>query len=114
MTKMDIVKKITSTFPYISKKKAILIVDLILEKIVETIRSGRRAEFRGFGSFKQRIRNPYRAKAVNGSDIVLFKRRVLPYFRPSPYLNDVINGRIKREIKGKSKAEEGVILQEGV
>ena len=95
MTKKDIVDKIILEFPYISREQAKLIVELILDKIAATIKSGKRAEFRGFGTFKQRVRSPYRTKAMSTNDIVLIRRRVLPAFKASTYLNDVINGRIE-------------------
>ncbi len=91
MTKKDIAQKIMEKHPKITKENAYMIVDLIIERIIETIKEGKRAEFRGFGSFSRRIRKPYQAKSVNSSEIVLFKKRILPYFRPSGNLIKFIN-----------------------
>lgn len=91
MTKKDIAKKIMEKHPKITKENANLIVDLIIGRIIDTIKEGRRAEFRSFGSFSRRVRKPYKAKSVNSSEIVLFRKRVLPYFRPSINLIKFIN-----------------------
>lgn len=95
MTKNDIINKVTQEFPYMSKQKASQIINLIIDKIKFSIENDERAEFRGFGTFQQRIRRPYKTKTADNGQEIYVSKRVLPYFRASPYLNDVVNGRIK-------------------
>lgn len=95
MTKNDIINKVTEEFPYMSKQKASQIINLIIDTIKFAIENDERAEFRGFGTFQQRVRRPYKTKAADKAQEIYVNKRVLPYFRASPYLNDAINGRIK-------------------
>ena len=105
MNKTDIVDRILKEFPYVPRGLALKAVDLIIEKIELTVKEGGRAEFRNFGSFSQRTRSGYKARSIQSDDPVQYRRRKLPLFKPSPYANNLVNGRAK--VNGSSKVSEG-------
>ena len=66
ITKAELVEDVAKAAE-LTKKDAERLVEIVLESIVETLRSGEKIELRGFGSFRVRERGSRRgAKSQNG------------------------------------------------
>ncbi|PIZ19473.1 MAG: integration host factor subunit beta, partial [Deltaproteobacteria bacterium CG_4_10_14_0_8_um_filter_43_12] len=57
MTKSKLVEKISENLTSITKKDIKVIVDVIFDSMIDSLKKGERIEIRGFGSFKVKERN---------------------------------------------------------
>lgn len=98
MTKNDIEKAIQRVDKNIDSKLASSIVDLVFDVIRDAVKSGRRAEFRKFGSFSPHHRSEYNmVNPMNGKDTVARERKLMR-FRAAQTLNNKINSYSKDEV----------------
>jgi integration host factor subunit beta len=90
MTKADLVEEVSRVIE-MSRKDSEIILDVILDSVVRSLRVGDKVEIRGFGSFRTRQRqgrigrNPKTGVRVN----VPAKR--VAYFKPGKELKALIN-----------------------
>ncbi len=68
-----------------------LSADLIQNLIVESLKSRKRVEIRGFGSFCLRDRKSIRARNPKSGESIELPKRSIPYFRASKLLKQRIN-----------------------
>lgn len=98
MTKNDIEKMVQRVDKSIDSKLASSIVDLVFDVIRDAVKSGRRAEFRKFGSFSPHFRSEYSmVNPMNGKNVVSRERKLMR-FRAAQILNNKINNYSKDEV----------------
>ena len=91
MTKADIVEQVYSTLGNFSKKESAEIVDVVFEKIKETLERGEKIKISGFGNFVVRQKDERTGRnPQTGQEIKIAPRRVLT-FKPSQVLKNSIN-----------------------
>jgi integration host factor subunit beta len=90
ITKAELVEDVANAAE-LTKKDAERLVEIVLESIVETLRSGEKIELRGFGSFRVRERGSRRGRnPKTGAPVDIPSKRV-PYFKPGKELRELIN-----------------------
>ena len=96
MTKADLVEEVAQTVE-MSRKDSEAIVDIVFESIVKSLRAGDKIEVRGFGSFRTRERKARVGRNPKTGTRVDVPAKMIPYFKPSKELKDLVNGGAKRE-----------------
>ncbi|MEK6599660.1 MAG: integration host factor subunit alpha [Deltaproteobacteria bacterium] len=90
MTKADIVENIFEKVGF-SKKDVTEVVELIFEKIKESLEKEENVKISGFGNFMVRQKRARRGRnPQTGKDMTITARRVLT-FKPSQILKDSVN-----------------------
>ena len=90
MTKADIVENIFEKVGF-SKKDVTEVVELIFEKIKESLEKKENVKISGFGNFMVRQKRARRGRnPQTGKDMTITARRVLT-FKPSQLLKDSVN-----------------------
>ena len=90
MTRADIVDEVAENAD-LSKKKAEVVVQTVLECLVDALKSGERVELRGFGSFRFRKRNARQGRNPKTGALVEVAAKRIPYFKPGKALRELIN-----------------------
>jgi len=91
MTKADIVEHVYASLEGFSKKESAEIVDIVFEKIKETLERGEKIKISGFGNFVVRQKDERTGRnPQTGQEIKIAPRRVLT-FKPSQVLKNSIN-----------------------
>ena len=93
MTKADIVEKVYASLNRdgFSKKESAELVDVVFEKIKETLEKGEKIKISGFGNFVVREKDERTGRnPQTGQEIKIAPRRVLT-FKPSQVLKNSIN-----------------------
>lgn len=91
MTKSDMVD-IISEATGLTKVETEAVVTGFLENLKESLKQGERVEFRGFGSFSVKKRQPKKARNPGTGETVYLPERFVPVFKASKVLKDEING----------------------
>lgn len=90
LTKADLVEEVARV-TQLTKKQAEAIVNLVFQTIVETLRSGRKIELRGFGSFRIRNRGARLGRNPKTGERVEVPPKRIPYFKPGKELKEQLN-----------------------
>ncbi len=90
MTKAELVDEVAKGSD-LSKKDAEVIVQIVLDSIVDSLKSGDKVELRGFGSFRLRERASRHGRNPKTGEKVLVPAKKVPYFKPGKELKDLIN-----------------------
>lgn len=89
--KADIVEVIEKHVgPRVTKKDIALIVNLFLKEISSMLAEGKRIEIRGFGVFKTKKRNAKIARNPRTGKEIHIPARLVPVFKPSKILKQVV------------------------
>lgn len=91
MTKSELIEKIAEKNPNLMLKDVERIVNVVLDKIIKTLASGDRIEFRGFGAFSVRKRAPRIAKNPRTGAKVNVNERNIAHFKTGKELHDLLN-----------------------
>jgi DNA-binding protein HU-beta/integration host factor subunit beta len=91
ITKRDLVGEISSRtgLPQMETKK---IVECFLDSVARSLIEGNNIEIRGFGRFKIRRRNGYKARNPRTGEPIEVEAGKKPVFEPSKELKKVLNG----------------------
>jgi len=89
MTKADIVEKISATTG-LTKKDTAMVINRFFEVVTEALSGGNNIEIRGFGSFKVKTRKARKARNPRTGETVDVPARLVPTFKPSKELKDII------------------------
>ncbi len=87
MTKADLAKAIAKKHK-LTQKEAILIIDVILDTITESLVAGEKVELRGFGNFFTKIRAARIARNPKTGEKVSVPEKRIPAFKASKALKD--------------------------
>lgn len=98
MTRSELIKRLAKKHPTLQQKDVIRLVDIVFEKIADTLAKGGRSELRGFGAFSVRKRKPRKARNPKTDAVVNLNERYSPYFRAGKDLKLRINNGDKSAI----------------
>ena len=104
MTKAELVDEVARVVQ-LTKKQAELIVNIVFDSIVDSLRSGQKIELRGFGSFRLRSRKSRTGRNPKTGEKVEVPSKKIPYFKPGKELKELIN-RSLGEGEGESETVE--------
>lgn len=90
MTKAELVDEVAREVQ-LTKKQAELIVNIVFDSIVDSLRSGQKIELRGFGSFRLRSRKSRTGRNPKTGEKVEVPSKKIPYFKPGKELKELIN-----------------------
>ena len=75
----------------ITRSKAAEVVDLLLNSVIEALRSDDKVEIRGFGSFRTRVRKSRRGRNPKTGEPVNVPAQRIAYFKPGKHLRAGLN-----------------------
>jgi integration host factor subunit beta len=90
LTKAELVEEVARV-TQLTKKQAEEIVNTVFHTIVDSLRSGRKIELRGFGSFRIRNRGARIGRNPKTGDKVEVPPKRIPYFKPGKELKEQLN-----------------------
>ena len=96
MIKVDIINEVSKAAD-ITKVKAEVAVEAVLEAMKDSLMKGERIELRGFGSFRLRKRQSRKGRNPKTGDKVDVPPKQVPYFKPGKELKDLINQSVDGE-----------------
>ncbi len=91
MTKADLIEEVARVVE-VTRKESEVIVETIFDSVVKSLRSGDKVEIRGFGSFRTRERQGRVGRNPKSGERVDVPPKIIPFFKPSKELRDVVNG----------------------
>lgn len=92
MKRSDLISLLGIDDPQLASREAMQIVDLVFDRIADTLARGARVELRGFGSFSTRsIKARTSRNPLTGTPVHVVKRRH-PHFKPSSTLAMRVRG----------------------
>ena len=90
MTKAELVDEVARVVQ-LTKKQAEMIVNIVFDSIVDSLRAGQKIELRGFGSFRLRSRKSRTGRNPKTGEKVEVPSKKIPYFKPGKELKELIN-----------------------
>jgi integration host factor subunit beta len=90
LTKAELVEEVARV-TQLTKKQAEEIVNTVFLTIVESLRTGRKIELRGFGSFRIRNRGARVGRNPKTGEKVEVPPKRIPYFKPGKELKEQLN-----------------------
>ena len=90
LTKANLVEEVARV-TQLTKKQAEVIVNLVFQTIVDSLRAGRKIELRGFGSFRIRNRGARIGRNPKTGERVEVPPKRIPYFKPGKELKEQLN-----------------------
>jgi len=90
MTKAHIVSKITEATG-ISKKETEIVVEGFISVIIDAMSKNDTIEIRGFGTFKNKVREARKARNPKTGDVVELKKRYVPYLKISKEFKKLVS-----------------------
>lgn len=90
LTKAELVEEVARA-TQLTKKQAEEIVNTVFRTIVDSLRSGRKIELRGFGSFRIRNRGARIGRNPKTGEKVDVPPKRIPYFKPGKELKEKLN-----------------------
>ena len=91
MNKLELISKLAEQ-EGISKQESRRIVDLMFDKMSDTLASGERVEIRGLCAFKVKEYKSYAGRNPKTGDSVVVKPKRLPFFKPGTDLKQRVDG----------------------
>jgi integration host factor subunit beta len=91
MTKSELVEKIATQTPQLSKRVAEAVVEQLFDSMVDALRQGERIEIRGFGSFEIRTRNAKVGRNPKTGDKVSIPQKRIPFFKAGKELRERVD-----------------------
>jgi len=90
MTKLDIIKKISSETGF-TNVEVELFLDSFINSVKTSLSKGDKIEIRGFGSFITKKRKARKARNPLTNEIVDLDDRYIPFFKVSKILKEYVN-----------------------
>lgn len=90
MKKTDLIQRLTE-HSNLSKSDTKLVVDLIINRITQSIVSGEGVEIRGFGSFFKKHRKARQGINPKTSERTQVEEKYVPFFKPGKSLKEMVN-----------------------
>ncbi len=91
MKRSELIEKLTEKIEYLTKKQVETIVDMVFERMSETLQKGEKIELRGFGKFKVKVRNARIARNPKTGEKVEVPPQKSIHFKMSKALKDALN-----------------------
>lgn len=93
MTRSDLVARISAIYPYMSVKNVDRVISIVMNTMVNQLKSGGRIELRDFGVFSVRDRKQIEGRNPKSGEKVVIQAKKVPFFKAGKRLKDLINGR---------------------
>lgn len=94
MTRSDLILKISEIYPYMNIRNVDKVVSIIIGKMVEALKDGKRVELRGFGSFSIKERDTSERRNPKTGERIIIKAKKVPYFKAGKQLKSLVNGQM--------------------
>ncbi|QDA36932.1 integration host factor subunit beta (plasmid) [Paracoccus liaowanqingii] len=94
MVRSELVRKLAHAHPHLSQQVVEAAVEAILNEITDSLAQGKRVEFRGFGAFSSKVRDPRLGRNPRNGDPVQVEAKQVPAFRASKQLLSRLTGNI--------------------
>jgi integration host factor subunit beta len=91
MTRSELIQRLASRFPQLTRVDAELAVLAILDKVSEQLAQGGRVEIRGFGVFSVHVRPPRRGRNPKTGERVDVPAKAVPHFKPGTELRERVD-----------------------
>ncbi len=101
MTKSDLIERVATRVPHISKKDTEVVVNTIFDSMTEALRRGSRIEIRGFGSFQVKIREAREGRNPKTGEEVRIPAKRTPFFKVGKELKERIDDAWRAEQDGQ-------------
>jgi integration host factor subunit beta len=92
MNKSELIEELSMRMA-LHPKKAEALVNSILNSMISAMKSKRRVEIRGFGSFVMRDYRPYIGRNPKSGEKIQVKSKTLPFFKSGKDMRDRVNGK---------------------
>lgn len=90
MTKSELIEKISSNNPTMTKRNIEFIINSVFSSIKDTLKNGGKVEIRGFGSFKIREKSSKTGRnPKTGLEVAVPEKRI-PYFKPGKEIKEIL------------------------
>lgn len=94
MTRADIAAKISEATG-LSKKETEIVVEGFISCVIECLQKNDRIEIRGFGTFKNNVKEPREARNPKTGEKVNLGKRYIPTFKVSKDLKKIVQESLK-------------------
>lgn len=91
MTRSELIERVAAKNPHLTAKEIESIVAIVFNDIVKALAEGNRVEFRGFGAFSVRKRQPRVAKNPRSGEKVSVGERNISHFKTGKQLHELLN-----------------------
>ena len=91
MVRSELITKLCEESPQLSQREVIAVVDAVFNEITDALSRGERVEFRGFGAFSTKQRNPRRGRNPRTGEGVDVEAKQVVAFRASSVLQRRLN-----------------------
>ncbi|HRE40842.1 MAG TPA: HU family DNA-binding protein [Ignavibacteria bacterium] len=89
MTRAQIAAKISEATG-LSKKETEIVVEGFITCVIDSLKNNETIEIRGFGTFKNNIKDPREARNPKTGEKVMLKKRYIPHFKVSKEFKKVV------------------------
>lgn len=86
MKKSELVERMAQRFPHLTLNDHRIVVAHLLEGMTDALKSGRRVEVRGFGSFSVHFRPAKQGRNPRSGDLVEIAAKHMPHFKQGKVL----------------------------
>jgi len=90
MLKSDLIEILQTKMPQLTKDDIALSVNIILNKLTDTMAVGERIEIRGFGSFTVHYHDSKTGRNPKTGKTVSIPAKHVPHFKPGKELREVV------------------------
>jgi integration host factor subunit beta len=97
MTRSELIASLAYQFPQLTRNDVSISLSVILNAIGDNLARGGRAEIRGFGSFKVKVRPKKIGRNPKTGEIVPIPAKAAPHFRPGRELKVLVNASDPKE-----------------
>ena len=92
MIRSELIQKIAEENPHLYQRDVEKIVNVIFDRIVESMAKGNRVELRGFGAFSVKRRDGRTGRNPRTGEAVEVEEKHVPFFKTGKLLRERLNG----------------------
>ncbi|HEX2787883.1 MAG TPA: HU family DNA-binding protein [Ignavibacteria bacterium] len=96
MTRAQIAAKISEATG-LSKKETEIVVEGFISCVIESLRNNESIEIRGFGTFKNNVKEPREARNPKTGEKVHLSKRYIPYFKVSKEFKKTVQESLEKK-----------------
>ena len=95
MTRAQIASKISDATG-ISKKEAEIVIEGFISVVIDSLSKNESVEIRGFGTFKNVVREPMKARNPKTGETIQLGKRFIPKFKVSKEFKTIVQDRLTK------------------
>ena len=92
MIRSELIQMIADENPHLTQRDTERIVNVIFDRIVESMAKGNRVELRGFGAFSVKRRDGRTGRNPRTGEAVEVEEKHVPFFKTGKLLRERLNG----------------------